>query len=119
MFEQPPRWWIYPFRVVLTVGLVTVGWVFFRAANFSDSRYVIAQMFSHAPEVNKIVIAPWLVWLAVMSLGVAILEESWDLFERLVKGPAWAYAAAMIILLFVVELIGVTDKRIPFVYFQF
>ena len=119
MFEQRPRWWIYPFRIVLTVGLVTVGWVFFRAATFADSRYVIAQLFSQAPEVNKIVIAPWLVWLAVLSLAVAILEESWDLFERLVKGPAWAYAAAMIILLFVVELIGVTDKRIPFVYFQF
>ena len=46
MFEQSPPWWLYPFRVALTFGLVCIGWVFFRAATFADSRYVIAQMFT-------------------------------------------------------------------------
>jgi alginate O-acetyltransferase complex protein AlgI len=119
IFEQRPLFWIYPFRVVFTAGLVCVGWVFFRATTFADSRYIVGQLFSHPAELNRIFIPPWLVWLAASSLLVAIAEESWNIFERLVKGPAWAYAAAIIVLLFVVELIGVTDKRIPFVYFQF
>lgn len=119
MFEQRPPLWIYPFRAALTVGLVCIGWVFFRAATFADSRYVIAQMFSHPAETNSIVIAPWLIALAAVSLMVAIAEEKFGVFERAVKGSAWAYAVAMIVLLFAVELFGVTDKKIPFVYFQF
>jgi hypothetical protein len=35
------------------------------------------------------------------------------------RGPAWAYAAFMIVLLLTIEMIGVTEKAIPFVYFQF
>jgi alginate O-acetyltransferase complex protein AlgI len=119
MFEERPPFWIYPVRAIFTVSLVCVGWVFFRAANFADSRYVIGQMFSRLHESNRIFIPPWLVWMAIVSLAVAILEETHGLFERLVKGPAWAYAAAIVVLLFAIELIGVTDKHIPFVYFQF
>jgi hypothetical protein len=39
--------------------------------------------------------------------------------ERLAQAPAWAYATVLIALLLTVELFGVTEKQIPFVYFQF
>ncbi len=119
MFEQKPPAWLYPFRAALTFGLVSIGWVFFRAATFADSRYVISQMFQRAAGAPNLLIAPWLAWLAVFSLIAAFLEERLDWAERLPRGPAWAYAAALIVLLFVVETVGVTDKQIPFIYFQF
>ena len=35
------------------------------------------------------------------------------------SAPAIAYVAVMIVMLLTVELLGVVDKQIPFVYFQF
>ena len=69
-----------------------VGWVFFRAATFADSRYVIGQMFSFAHSPNPIVIPQWLIWLVFGSLIVAIAKEKWNLAGR---APAWAYVPAL------------------------
>ena len=116
MFETRPPWWLYPFRAVFTVGLVCVGWVFFRAATFADSRYVIGQLFSFAPSPGGIAITPWLKWLCIGSLAIAVIKEKRDSGTT----PTWvAHAAALIVLLLAIELFGVTDKRIPFIYFQF
>jgi hypothetical protein len=60
-----------------------------------------------------------LVCLVALSLVFAILEEKFEWIERLARGPAWAFAAVVITLLLSVELIGVTEKAVPFVYFQF
>jgi len=54
-----------------------------------------------------------------VSLVIALLEEKFEWIERLAHGPAWAYVAVAVMLLFTVELIGVTEKAVPFVYFQF
>ena len=50
---------------------------------------------------------------------IALCEEKFEWIERLAHGPAWAYVAAVVTLLFSVELLGVTEKAVPFVYFQF
>jgi alginate O-acetyltransferase complex protein AlgI len=115
-FQESTHWVLYPFRAVLTFGLVCIGWVFFRAATLSDSLYVIHQMFAwHGRPLVPIS----LVCLVALSLVFAILEEKFEWIERLARGPAWAFAAVVITLLLSVELIGVTEKAVPFVYFQF
>jgi alginate O-acetyltransferase complex protein AlgI len=118
-FEEAPRAWFYPFRAVFTFALVCVGWVFFRAATFTDSRYILGQMFSRFGPHGDISIPVWLSCLVVFSLLAALVEEKWEGVERLAQAPAWAYATALIVLLLTVELLGVTEKQIPFVYFQF
>jgi alginate O-acetyltransferase complex protein AlgI len=119
-FMQQPGLLLYPARAVLTFVLVMVGWVFFRAVTFSDSRYVLGQMFSSGWSAAGILIPPWLLALVAITLLIALVEERWEFIEqRLSRGPAWAYAALIIVLLLSVELIGVTDKAVPFVYFQF
>ena len=115
-FEERPSPWLYPLRAIATFGLVCAGWVFFRAATFSDSRYILGQMVAWR---GHNMIPAWLACLAGGSLLVALIEEKWNCIDRLPRGPAWAYGAAIILLLFAVELIGVTDKTVPFVYFQF
>lgn len=117
-FLETPNRLLYPFRAALTFALVCVGWVFFRAATFSDSVYVLGQMFSFA-RVGAPLIPAWLLWFVGLSLMLALAEERWEWIERAARGPAWVYAAAVAMLLLSVELIGVTDKPIPFVYFQF
>ncbi len=117
-FEQRPPWWLYPIRAVFTFVLVSLGWIFFRAVDFTQSRYVIGEMFSVF--TGKGIATPhWLIWLAVFSLAIAITEEKWNLSDRLPRANALAYGAAIVVILFLVELFGVTDRNIPFVYFQF
>jgi alginate O-acetyltransferase complex protein AlgI len=112
-------WWraFYPVRVAFITGLAMISWVFFRAVNFHDSVYVLGQMFTG--ETGKLLIQPWLLVLVGISLALAYAEEKLEWFERLVAAPSWAYASACAVMLLVVELIGVTDVSVPFVYFQF
>jgi alginate O-acetyltransferase complex protein AlgI len=112
------RWTaLYPLQAVITFALVMIGWVFFRAATFHDSLYIIQQMLS-VPHGRSLIPA-WLTFLALMTLLLALFEERKDWFEKIALGPAWAYGAVCAILLLSVELIGYTEAAVPFVYFQF
>ncbi len=61
----------------------------------------------------------WQLGLAGIALPLAVAEEKLAGFDRLVAAPAWAYASAVLAALVCLELFGVTDMTIPFVYFQF
>jgi hypothetical protein len=91
--------------------------VFFRAASLRDSMTVIGRMF-WGPR-GALLWERWQIDLILGTLVLAILEERFAWFERLVKAPAWVYGAAMALLLLGIELIGVTEVAVPFVYFQF
>jgi alginate O-acetyltransferase complex protein AlgI len=108
---------LYPLKAVITFALVMIGWVFFRAATFHDSLYVLHQMFFvlHGRQL----IPSWLKDLALITLLLALFEEKKEWFEKIAIGPAWAYGAVCAILLLSVELIGYTEAAVPFVYFQF
>jgi hypothetical protein len=94
-----------------------MGWVFFRAATFHDSLFVFQQLAAWHGRAGLIPV--WLTCVLGVSLMVALLEEKFEWIERLAHGPAWAYVAAVVTLLFTVEMFGVTEKAVPFVYFQF
>jgi alginate O-acetyltransferase complex protein AlgI len=115
--SDPGSSWSYPFRAVLTFLLVLVGWVFFRAADLTESMAVLGQMF-HARKGLPL-LEPWHMGLAIGSLVVALFEEKLDWFERLMDAPFLVRAAALGCMLFCLEIFGVTDAAIPFVYFQF
>jgi alginate O-acetyltransferase complex protein AlgI len=115
--EQSSWTALYPLQAIGTFALVMIGWVFFRAATFGDSVYVIHQML-FVPRGHSLIPA-WLAYLACITLLLALFEEKKDWFEKVALGPAWAYGAACAILLLSVELIGYTQAAVPFVYFQF
>jgi len=52
-FEKRPPIWLYPLRAAITFGLVCIGWVFFRAATFADSRYIISQLSTAADKCRR------------------------------------------------------------------
>ncbi|HXP86854.1 MAG TPA: MBOAT family O-acyltransferase [Bryobacteraceae bacterium] len=118
-FEERGSALLYPFRAVLTFALVCVGWVFFRAATLSDSSYVLRQMLVGARGMADFLIPAWLLVLVGIALLIALFEEKSEWIDGLARGPAWAYVAAAVVLLLMVEMIGVTEKAVPFVYFQF
>ncbi|HEY1758232.1 MAG TPA: MBOAT family O-acyltransferase [Bryobacteraceae bacterium] len=115
---EESRWgWLYPIKAAVTFALVMGGWVFFRAPTFHESLYVLGQMVSGSK--GEMLIPAWMVYLALLTLVFAVMEEKKAWFERIAVGPAWAYGAACALLLLTVELIGFTGPAVPFVYFQF
>jgi D-alanyl-lipoteichoic acid acyltransferase DltB (MBOAT superfamily) len=116
--EPKPRWsTLDPLRALLTFTLATIGWVFFRASDLHQSVAVIGQMF--AGPHGKSLLLPWHIGLAAVALAIALAEERWEAVERLMTAPAWAYAAALAVMLFCLEIFGVIDASVPFIYFQF
>ncbi len=111
------RPWLYPARALATFVLVLVGWVFFRAADFATARLVIGRMA--AGGAGAWLLETWHVGLVAVALAVALLEETRGAFERLMAAPAWAYATALAAIFFCIEIFGVTERAIPFIYFQF
>ncbi len=55
----------------------------------------------------------------LIALLVALAEEEWNSFDRLLEWPAWAQATALSMMLLCLEIFAVVDDAIPFVYFQF
>jgi alginate O-acetyltransferase complex protein AlgI len=106
-----------PLRIAITFTLASLGWVFFRAADLPTSGYIIGQMF--AGGASHMLWYGWQLWLILSILVLTVLQEKLDWFERLITAPAWVYPTAVAFLLLSVELIGVTDVAVPFVYFQF
>ncbi len=117
-FLATPGALLYPFRAILTFALVCVGWVFFRAVTLRDSLFVIREMFTGSWNAD-VLVPVWLLCFVGIALLVAIAEERWEWMERLPRGSVLAYAVVLIALLVSVELIGVTEKAVPFIYFQF
>jgi len=107
-----PRW-----GVPLTFALATLGWVFFRAQTLGQSVYVVGQMFS--VRAGHGVWPRWEVWFVVVAAALAVAEERLGWFEKLAEAPAWAWSAAVAVLLFCLETLGVPGQAVPFVYFQF
>ena len=108
---------LYPVRWLLTFALVMVGWVFFRAADLPQSLTVLRQMFGTPG--GAMLFQPWHIGLAAISMAVAVAEEALGWFDRLMKAPVWAYASALVAVLFCLEIFAATDAAIPFIYFQF
>jgi hypothetical protein len=61
----------------------------------------------------------WQFWAAAIVLVLAVWEERRQWFERLAEMPAWAWAAAVGVLLFCLETLAFSGPAVPFVYFQF
>jgi alginate O-acetyltransferase complex protein AlgI len=111
------RAWLRPLRIVITFVLVMVGWVFFRARTLGESIHVLGQMLRGVPGHG--LLQPWHFAMAAIALLLAIAEERASWIERLMEAPGFAYASAMAAMLLCLEIFGVIDATIPFVYFQF
>jgi D-alanyl-lipoteichoic acid acyltransferase DltB (MBOAT superfamily) len=115
--NRDQRSWLYPLTWLFTLGLVMTGWVFFRATDLHQSLTIIGQMYGNP--TGRSLFPKWQVGLIAVSLLLAIAEEELKWFDWLMEAPVWAYASAMALMLFCLEIFGVIDARIPFIYFQF
>jgi hypothetical protein len=90
---------------------------FFRAADLPQSLHILSEMFRGAS--GHLLLANWHLELILIALALALAEEKFEWFERVLKAPMLAYASALALMFFCIEVFGVIDASIPFVYFQF
>ena len=109
--------WQNPLRALLTFALVCVGWVFFRAKSFTDSVYVLNQMFTNV-QGSSLLLHRHYAMIAV-TLVIALMQERWQVIDEIIEGPRWVQAIAFGSIAVAIECFGVIDQTIPFVYFQF
>ena len=106
-----------PLRAAATFVLVLIGWVFFRTRTVADATAVLGSMASFAGAAT--LPSRGLLAAAMLTLGLAIAEERWGWFGRLVTAPALVRACAWALGLLVLELFSAGEVSFPFVYFQF
>jgi len=103
---------------IITFLFVTIGWVLFRAKTLAAALFVIGQMFAGQTTAPSL-FGRWRISLALLTLGIALVEEHAQGLTRLAQSPLWVRTAASVIGLLIIELFTATDQSIPFVYFQF
>jgi D-alanyl-lipoteichoic acid acyltransferase DltB (MBOAT superfamily) len=115
--EEEPATRLRPARTFLTFLLVSIGWVFFRARTLGDSLLTIHRMFVF--EKGAFLLERRHLAFIAITLVLAILEEKRQVLARLGTAPVWVHALGVAFVLAAIEVFGVTDQSIPFVYFQF
>ncbi len=108
--EQPKL--LRPLLTLLTFTMVTIGWVFFRAKTLPAAAYTIHQMLQPIP--GQPLFTKWHWYLAATTLLIALFKEA---SPRPL--PQTLRAPAIVLLLLAIELLGMTDRHLPFIYFQF
>ena len=105
----------------LTFIFVMNCWVFFRADSFRDATTILANMWnlpSNFSEFNGDRIE-WVLLVSVVILLIAVLQEKFDLLEKIHKGSAALNVIYLIICFFILEFFTINRIDIPFIYFQF
>jgi alginate O-acetyltransferase complex protein AlgI len=115
--EEEPATHLRPARTLLTFLLVSIGWVFFRARTLGDSLLTLHRMFVF--EKGAFLLEHRHLAFIAITLVLAIWEEKRQVLARLGSAPVWVHALGVALVLAAVEVFGVTDQSIPFVYFQF
>jgi alginate O-acetyltransferase complex protein AlgI len=98
---------------ILTFAMVSIGWIFFRAKTLPSAIFVIHQLLQPAVP-GQTLFTPWHWYLAAFTLVLALIKEHSNLQIR-----GWMRVPAIVIMLLAIEILGVTDRHLPFVYFQF
>jgi alginate O-acetyltransferase complex protein AlgI len=106
-----------PARALPTFALVCIGWVWFRAATFTDASFVLGQMFSRSS--GQFLWSAWQLRLALFVFALGLAEEYGGVFTRFAQAPAWVRGAVAVLALLAIEIFTASDTAIPFVYFQF
>ncbi len=105
------------FKWAVTFYLVLIGWVFFRAQEFSDATNVLLSMHGMA-DVEAVATALLTFWLTVAALAVMHLID-WVVirFSKGIENRIWLFWPLIFVFQFICFMFGVPSNA--FIYFQF
>ncbi len=102
---------------VLTFGLVTLTWIFFRARTTDDAFVVLKKVFTLNPSVPaQTPLAPPELWLCAALIGLLLYENAW--IKYVPRATTTAFWVLMPLLALACYFLGVFTSN-QFIYFQF
>jgi D-alanyl-lipoteichoic acid acyltransferase DltB (MBOAT superfamily) len=117
---------------LLTLGLVTFAWIFFRAANFSDAFMVVEKIFTEFlpqagtdfhPGLDALQFGLMLALIFSLLLfeffGRRAHKHVWTLIDEQPRWLRWSAYYAFGVAFIVLLLLNPDHKPQPFIYFQF
>jgi hypothetical protein len=110
---------LQPFWGVLTLFVVTLGWIPFRAPDFAATAATLRAL-AGPPDATLIVAHPAIAMIPLLSLGFCWIDRGRRVQDWLVERASFSVAVACCVLVVLaLQLFGQIDAQIPFVYFQF
>lgn len=112
-------------RVLLTFHLITVAWVFFRAATVSDALLILKRIGTNLGQIAGLVTRypystdHYLAFgLIAFLVGIELLDERRSIFQRLSAAPVAVRWGIYYLLIFALLLLGRWQAK-EFIYMQF
>jgi alginate O-acetyltransferase complex protein AlgI len=106
------------FSRALTLGVVLVGWIFFRAQSWTAAVEYLGRLLSWSSEGTRL-LSPYILTAVAAVLFVHLLvrkDRNWS--QEIPHGTVLARVAAYSALALLISCLGATDSA-PFIYFQF
>lgn len=102
----------------LVFNFVCFAWIFFRAESFTKSYEVLLQLFDFSKPFVKV--TPFYLGLFLLGMSFHFVKplRSWQINDRLLKLPAFAYAFVFAIMITVITAL-MPEGIAPFIYFRF
>lgn len=110
---------LQPLWVLATFGLVTLGWVPFRAEDFAATRATLAALMS-MPDLSFAAAHTgiWLIPLATLGFCLFDRDRRWQ--DALVQRASFPLAVVTAVAaVWFLQVFARIDQQVPFVYFQF
>ena len=113
-------------RIFITLILINIGWILFRANNISDSYYILTHIFSklgtNLITAKSVGLGPPDIILSAIFIIlleiVQLINVKIGIRKLLSARPAWIQWAVYIFIIILMLLFGVFNNR-EFIYFQF
>jgi D-alanyl-lipoteichoic acid acyltransferase DltB (MBOAT superfamily) len=122
--RDPKSPWSGLIQVGLTLVLVCLAWVFFRAPGIADALRIITGMFRLAAAPSAVAVVGWRVFVLLWGLiAIVLLADLKERRERIYtfvgRLPRWARWSLYTLTLWAVGIASVFNVRQEFIYFQF
>lgn len=111
-----PVWTV--FSHLLTLGIVVVGWIFFRAQSLADAVEYLDRMVTWRADGIRLLSPYILPAVAIVAVTHLLLhkDQNWD--QEIIAHPIPVRAAAYAGMIVILSMFAAADA-VPFIYFQF
>lgn len=119
----PDRWWVRALSWLVTMAVVSLLWIYFRAATWEDSWVIVTTIFTDMDLSYALPFAQarstWLVMMAIVIGAHALPERWWQAAGAAFIRMPWIAKAVLFLLVVQLVVEFRTADVQPFIYFQF